>query len=93
MNNSDKKFADCTKSQEMSNEEINEELGIGQDEADAYDCDAAKRGKEKEQKSKRLTGAYNSVWGNLESTHPWLECLHCHMIFHLLIFFILFSCP
>ncbi|AAC34358.1 Hypothetical protein [Arabidopsis thaliana] len=56
MNNSDKRFADCSKSQEMSNEEINEELGIGQDEADAYDCDAAKRGKEKEQKSKRLTG-------------------------------------
>ncbi|XP_020889612.1 histone-lysine N-methyltransferase ASHH2 isoform X2 [Arabidopsis lyrata subsp. lyrata] len=56
LNNSDKKFADCSKSQEMSNEEINEELGIGQDEADAYDCDAAKRGKEKEQKSKRLTG-------------------------------------
>ncbi|EOA33541.1 hypothetical protein CARUB_v10019650mg [Capsella rubella] len=55
-NNSDKKFADCSKSQEMSNEDINEELGIGQDEADAYDCDAAKRGKEKEQKSKRLTG-------------------------------------
>lgn len=55
MNNSDKDFADCSLSQEMSNEEINAELGIGQDEADAYDCDAAKRGKKKEQKSK--TGA------------------------------------
>ncbi|XP_010471914.1 PREDICTED: histone-lysine N-methyltransferase ASHH2-like isoform X1 [Camelina sativa] len=54
-NNSDTKFADCSKSQEMSNEDINEELGIGQEEADAYDCDLAKRGKEKEQKSKRLT--------------------------------------
>lgn len=57
MNNSDKEFAHCSKSQEMSNEDINEELGIGQDEADAYDCEAAKRGKEKEQKNKRLSGA------------------------------------
>uniref|UniRef100_A0A1J3F670 Histone-lysine N-methyltransferase ASHH2 n=1 Tax=Noccaea caerulescens TaxID=107243 RepID=A0A1J3F670_NOCCA len=56
MNNSDKEFAHCSKSQEMSNEDINEELGIGQDEADAYDCEAAKRGKEKEQKNKRLSG-------------------------------------
>ncbi|CAA7013440.1 unnamed protein product [Microthlaspi erraticum] len=55
-NNSDKEFAHCTISQEMSNEDINEELGIGQEEADAYDCEAAKRGKEKEQKKKRLSG-------------------------------------
>ncbi|KAF8103592.1 hypothetical protein N665_0188s0518 [Sinapis alba] len=56
MNNSDKDFAHCSISQEMSNEEINEELGIGQDEADAYDHEAAKRGNDKEQKSKRLPG-------------------------------------
>ncbi|ESQ27388.1 hypothetical protein EUTSA_v10017998mg [Eutrema salsugineum] len=55
-NNSDKDFAHCSISQEMSNEDINEELGIGQDEADAYDCEAAKRGKDKEQKSKRSSG-------------------------------------
>ncbi|KFK42127.1 histone-lysine n-methyltransferase setd2 [Arabis alpina] len=55
MNNSDKGFAACSISQEMSNEDINAELGIGQDEADAYDCEAAKRGKDKEQKSKRLS--------------------------------------
>ncbi|KAL0878201.1 hypothetical protein Bca101_027907 [Brassica carinata] len=55
-NNSDKEFAHCSISQEMPNEEINEELGIGQDEADAYDCEAAKRGKDKEQKSKPLPG-------------------------------------
>lgn len=55
-NNSDKDFAACSISQEMSNEDINAELGIGQDEADAYDCEAAKRGKDKEQKSKRLPG-------------------------------------
>lgn len=54
MNNSDKDFAHCSISQEMSNEEINDQLGIGQDEADAYDYEAAKRGKDKEQKSKRL---------------------------------------
>ncbi|CAN6936203.1 unnamed protein product [Brassica oleracea] len=54
MNNSDKDFAHCSISQEMSNEEINEQLGIGQDEADAYDYEAAKRGKDKEQKSKRF---------------------------------------
>ncbi|XP_013591432.1 PREDICTED: LOW QUALITY PROTEIN: histone-lysine N-methyltransferase ASHH2 [Brassica oleracea var. oleracea] len=54
MNNSEKEFAHCSISQEMSNEEINEQLGIGQDEADAYDYEAAKRGKDKEQKSKRL---------------------------------------
>lgn len=41
----------------MSNEDINEELGIGQDEADAYDCEAAKKGKDEEQKSKPLPGA------------------------------------
>lgn len=57
MNNSEKEFAHCSISQEMSNEEINEQLGIGQDEADAYDYEAAKRGKDKEQKSKRLPGA------------------------------------
>lgn len=57
MNNSDKDFAHCSISQEMSNEEINEQLGIGQDEADAYDYEAAKRGKDKEQKSKRFPGA------------------------------------
>ncbi|CAH2067713.1 unnamed protein product [Thlaspi arvense] len=56
MNNSDKEFAHCSIAQEMSNEDINEELGIGQDEADAYDCEAAKKGKAKEQKSKRLPG-------------------------------------
>ncbi|KAJ4874534.1 histone methyltransferases(H3-K4 specific) [Raphanus sativus] len=56
MNNSDKDFAHCSISQEMSNEEINEELGIGQDEADAYDYEAANRGNDKEQKSKRLPG-------------------------------------
>ncbi|KAJ0241435.1 Histone-lysine N-methyltransferase ASHH2 [Hirschfeldia incana] len=56
LNNSDNDFAHCSISQEMSNEEINEELGIGQDEADAYDYEAAKRGKDKEQKSKRLSG-------------------------------------
>ena len=61
MNNSDKDFAHCSISQEMSNEEINEQLGIGQEEADAYDYEAAKRGKDKEQKSKRLPGAYSSV--------------------------------
>ncbi|KAL1214561.1 Histone-lysine N-methyltransferase ASHH2 [Cardamine amara subsp. amara] len=61
MNNSDKDFADCSISQEMSNEEINAELGIGQDEADAYDCDASKRGKEKE-KSKRLTGKQKACY-------------------------------
>ncbi|CAN8234244.1 unnamed protein product [Cochlearia groenlandica] len=55
-NNSDKEFAHCTISQEMSNEEINDELGLGEDEADAYDCEAAKRGNNKEQKSKRLPG-------------------------------------
>ncbi|KAF8092644.1 hypothetical protein N665_0407s0023 [Sinapis alba] len=55
-NNSDKEFAHCSISQEMSNEDINEELGIGQDEADAYDYEAAKRGKYKEQKSKPLPG-------------------------------------
>ncbi|CAH8305233.1 unnamed protein product [Eruca vesicaria subsp. sativa] len=55
-NNSEKEFAHCSISQEMPNEEINEELGIGQDEADAYDCEADKRGKDKEQKSKPLAG-------------------------------------
>lgn len=87
MNNSDKKFADCSKSQEMSNEEINEELGIGQDEADAYDCDAAKRGKEKEQKSKRLTGSYNSIWGSLRV--PLARIFE----FSIYLFFTQFLCP
>ncbi|XP_010537359.1 PREDICTED: histone-lysine N-methyltransferase ASHH2 [Tarenaya hassleriana] len=56
MNNLDKYFADCSIPQEMSNEEINAELGITQDEADAYDGDVTNKEKGKGQKCKQLSG-------------------------------------
>lgn len=45
----------------MLNEEINDQLGIGQDEVDVYDYEVVKRGKDKEQKSKCLLGVYSLV--------------------------------
>ncbi|XP_010534715.1 PREDICTED: histone-lysine N-methyltransferase ASHH2-like isoform X2 [Tarenaya hassleriana] len=56
MYNLDKDFADCSIPQEMSDEEINTELGITQDEANAYDSDLANKEKGKGQKCEGLPG-------------------------------------